>query len=280
MEMLARQTGANPSAYQDVETGAVQVSVYSAIPPENSTSLKSDLRRNLHGLQQLGLDTGTSGVSVVKLPQENWAETWKRHFPPLEIGDKLLIKPGWNKRKPKANQKVVVLNPGLSFGTGQHPTTHFCLQEIARSATVREPKSFLDMGTGSGILAIAAAKLGCAPVDAFDHDEQCIKVARENSKRNRTDKRITLRQADLTKLPIRPASQYDLVCANILANLLISERKRIYSRVTKSGVLVVAGILNREFAEVQSAYEADGWKLLRSKVEKEWRSGSFARAKT
>jgi ribosomal protein L11 methyltransferase len=278
-ELLATHVASGPSAYTDVESGVTTVSVYSTTPLKDEVAVKTALRRGLSELKGYGLNVGSGRINFVKLPRENWANSWKRHFPALEIGAALLVKPSWIKRKLKPGQKVVVLDPGLSFGTGQHPTTGFCLREIARYAKAGQPHSFLDMGTGSGILAIAAAKLGFAPVEAFDFDPQCVKVSRANARANRVEKKIRIAQADLTKLPRRAAEQYDFVCANLLANLLIAERDRILARVKASGVLVVAGILKREFSEVQRVYETAGWRLVASKIEKEWRSGTFVRSR-
>ncbi len=275
-ELLATHVAPSPSAYTDAETGVTSVSTYSNKPPKNLAALKTTLRRGLTKIKSCGLNIGTARISIVKLPRENWADSWKRHFPALEIGDALLVKPSWIKRKLRPGQKLVVLDPGLSFGTGQHPTTGFCLQELARPHVGK--KSFLDMGTGSGILAIAAAKLGYAPVHAFDFDPQCVKVSQANAKTNRVENKIRITQADLTKLPKRAATQCDFVCANLLSNLLIAERDRILARVKPDGTLVVAGILSREFHEVQKAYESAGWRLVASKIENEWRSGAFVRA--
>ena len=274
-ELLATLVAPSPSAYTDVETHVTTVSVYSTQPPKNPTATKAALRNGLNELKRFGINIGTAKISIVKLPRENWADSWKRHFPALEIGNALLVKPSWIKRKLRPGQKLVVLDPGLSFGTGQHATTSFCLHELAKPGA--KQRSFLDMGTGSGILAIAAAKLGFSPVHAFDYDPQCVKVSRANAKTNRIENKIRVSHADLTKLPKRSAKQYDFVCANILANLLIAERDRILARVKPGGTLVVAGILSREFHEVESAYEAAGWKLVASKIEKEWRSGTFQR---
>jgi ribosomal protein L11 methyltransferase len=276
-ELLATHVALSPSAYTDVETEVTTVSAYTTQPPANLAATKAALAAGLKQLKHFGLNVGSGRISVVKLPRENWADSWKRHFPALEIGKALLVKPSWIKRKLKPGQKLVVLDPGLSFGTGQHPTTGFCLREIARHARGDKPRSFLDMGTGSGILAIAATKLGYAPVHAFDFDPQCVKVSRANAHLNRVTEKIHVTQADLTKLPRRSAKQYDFVCANLLANLLIAERDRILARVKSDGVLVVAGILKREFVEVQSVYETAGWRLIASRVEKEWRSGTFVR---
>jgi ribosomal protein L11 methyltransferase len=275
-ELLATHVAPSPSAYTDAETGVTTVSAYSTKPPKNLAATKTALRSRLNALKQFGINAGPARISFIKLPRENWADSWKRHFPALEIGDALLVKPSWIKRKLRPGQKLVVLDPGLSFGTGQHPTTGFCLQELAKPCAKK--RSFLDMGTGSGILAIAAAKIGYAPVHAFDFDPQCVKVSRANARTNRVENKIRITQADLTKLPKRSAKRYDFVCANLLANLLIAERNRILARVKPDGTLVVAGILSREFHEVQDAYEAAGWRLVASKIENEWRSGAFVRA--
>lgn len=305
-ELLAMHVAPSPSAYTDVETEVTTVSAYATHPPTNPAATKAALAAGLKQLKHFGINVGSARIDIVKLPRENWADSWKRHFPALEIGTALLVKPSWIKRTLKPGQKLVVLDPGLSFGTGQHPTTGFCLSEIVRhrgsSERGRAPsaalgstkdhrisagaaagdrsRSFLDMGTGSGILAIAAVKLGYGPVHAFDYDPQCVKVSRANARTNRVENKIKITQADLTKLPQRAVKRYDFVCANLLANLLIAERDRILARVKPGGALVVAGILKREFSEVQSVYEAAGWRLVASKAEKEWRSGTFERGGT
>jgi len=207
--------------------------------------------------------------------REDWAESWKRHFKPIGVGNQLLIKPSWSQRRPRKHQAVVVLDPGLSFGTGQHPTTSFCLGEIARCRKSGTRQSFLDIGTGSGILAIAAAKLGFGPVDALDFDPEAVRTARGNARINRVQAKLKIRPGDATKFSARPARKYDLVCANLISDLLIAERWRIAARLVQGGTLVVAGVLKSEFQEVQAAFEDVGLNLVSSKTEKEWRSGSF-----
>lgn len=274
-ELLTRHIGAGPSTYTDVETGVTTVSVYLSAPPRDFVRRKATLRDDLKRLRQYGVVTGSGRITLTKLPRENWANSWKRHFAALEIGAALLVKPSWIKRKLRPGQKQVVLDPGLSFGTGQHPTTGFCLHEIVRHAPPAGPRRFLDMGTGSGILAIAAAKLGYQSVTAFDYDPQCVKVARANARSNRVAPRIKIYQADLTQIPVRRVPKFGFVCANLLANLLITERDRILAHLQPDGILVVAGILKREFSEVQRVYAAAGWRLRASKIEKEWRSGTL-----
>jgi ribosomal protein L11 methyltransferase len=280
------------SSYTDVETRDVTVATYLAwdrrrpagkISRSNlrnaaGTAALSGLREGLKKIAACGLNIGSGKVSVQKLSHKDWAESWKRHFKPIEIGSALLIKPSWIKRQPRKGQEVIILDPGLSFGTGQHPTTGFCLRQLAAHATrdtQYATRAFLDIGTGSGILAIAAAKLGYAPVDAFDFDPESVRVARENAQKNRVLRKIHLTRGDVTKLPLRSQKRYDLICANLISTLLIAERARILSRLAPGGVLVLAGILNSEFDSVQRHYERSGLRLVDSRVEKEWRSGAF-----
>jgi ribosomal protein L11 methyltransferase len=143
------------------------------------------------------------------------------------------------------------------------------------AATGDRSRSFLDIGTGSGILAIAAAKLGYAPVRAFDFDPEAVRVARGNALANRVSSRIRITRADVTKLPDQLRRRYDVVCANLISTLLITERRTITALVKPVGLLVLAGILKKEFRVVQAAYESLGYRLVASKPEKEWRSGAF-----
>jgi ribosomal protein L11 methyltransferase len=133
----------------------------------------------------------------------------------------------------------------------------------------------LDIGTGSGILAIAAVKLGCKPVRAFDFDPQAVRVARANARVNHVEGKLKITRDDVIKLPLHLTQKYDLVCANLISNLLIAERRRIVAHLNPGGALVLAGILKSEFAQVQTAFEDLRMKFVTSKSEKEWRSGAF-----
>jgi ribosomal protein L11 methyltransferase len=263
-------------SYTNVETGTVTVSVYLA---ERPREYRAACREGLARIRHCGLKTGTGTVVVRKLNRRDWAESWKRHFPPIEIGPALLIKPGWSRRRAPHRQAVVVLDPGLSFGTGQHPTTAFCLEQLVAQHDPGRRLTFLDIGTGSGILAIAAAKLGYPTVEAFDSDREAVRIARANARRNRVLTKMRLYRADLTKPPGRSARNCDLVCANLNSTLLLSEQRRILQRLKSGGVLVLAGILKDEFPRVARAYRRAGLKLVASRTEREWRSGAFRGAR-
>jgi ribosomal protein L11 methyltransferase len=256
-----------------------QVSSVPAGRRRSWTQARREILEGLKRIRQCGLKTAPSRITVAKLRRENWAESWKRHFPPIEIGHDLLVKPAWSRRHPRKNQAVVVLNPGLSFGTGQHPTTAYCLRELVRCGKNAAGRSFLDIGTGSGILAIAAVKLGYAPVHAFDLDPEAVRVARANARANGVHTKLRISRGDVARLPIRPARQYDLICANLISTLLFAERRRIVKRLRPRGTLVLAGILKPEFSRLQRTFAKLGLKLAVKNSRNEWRSGSFCFAK-
>jgi ribosomal protein L11 methyltransferase len=289
-ELLETIFNCSASSHFNVETGMSAVSVFYESKPD--VIVRKEVFDGLNRATNCGLKIGLGKITVNKVRREDWTESWKRHFKPIEISNSLLLKPSWSKKRPRKNQAVVILDPGLSFGTGQHPTTEFCLREIVaavgrppqisekfkNAALCREaatPKSFLDIGTGSGILAIASAKLGYKPVRAIDFDPEAVRVARANARLNGVLKEIKIVRGNVTGFSTKPREQFDLICANLISNLLIAERKKIAAQLKPGGVLVLAGILKLEFFEVQNKFESLGLKLISGRSKKEWRSGSF-----
>ena len=272
--LLERTFGQSPSIYRSEKTGQVVVTAYPAGLPAPQRAVRVGLEKSLEEMRGWRLDLGRARLTLRPLRRENWAESWKRHFHPIAIGRQLLVKPGWSRRRAWPGQRVVILDPGLSFGTGQHPTTLFCLQQLARFRRRGAEQSFLDIGCGSSILAIAAAKLGYTPVAAFDSDPEAVRASRANIKRNKV--RVALRRADLTRLPLNPRRRYDVVCANLIGDLLLSQAERIRNLLKPGGKLVTAGILHGEFPEIEKKLQRFNLTLVQSKVDKEWKSGQFA----
>jgi ribosomal protein L11 methyltransferase len=303
--LLERIFAVTPTIYHSAESNISTVTAYVRAAPAALRKRAAEIRTGLAELRELGLEIGPGEVRVARVRREDWAESWKKYFKLITIGSALVIKPSWTKLKRKPGQAVVTLDPGLSFGTGQHATTSFCLRQIvllagrgrgrlrssfSGSGLVRRgsagasphrvspyPVSLLDIGCGSGILAIAAAKLGYAPVDAFDFDPVSVRVAEKNCGTNRVEKKVSVTRKDLTKIPVSSGRKYDVVCANLMAPLLIAERDRILNRLAPTGTLILAGILASEFPAVRARYEGAGLKLLDTRQEREWQSGSFKR---
>lgn len=275
--LLSEVFGLPASSYHDAESGRVTASVYLDNPSAGSSLKRAYLLAGLRQVEHSGLRVGAGKISTRRLRREDWAESWKRHFKPISIGSAMLVKPSWSKRPPRRGQSVVVLDPGLSFGTGQHPTTRFCLEQLVAARRKNQDQSFLDMGTGSGILAIAAAKLGYRPVEAFDFDPDAVRIAKKNASRNKVSPRIRFTMEDLARQPLRPGRRYHVICANLICDLLLAERTRILARLSPGSTLVLAGILRSQFAAVRRAYESAGLKLRKHETENEWESGAFVR---
>lgn len=276
-DMLESEFSQQPGIYTDAATGVSTVSVYAPLPQAKVAETRALLTRTIAALRAEGHELRPGRVSIRTVPPQDWSESWKRHFKPIEIGPSLLVKPTWSRRAAKRGQQVVLLDPGLSFGTGQHATTNFCLTQVASLRKAPHPPTLMDMGTGSGILAIAAAKLGYARVEAFDFDLDCVRITAENAALNGVQAEVRPYFADVTKLRPQTRDQFDVVCANLISDLLVAHRDRILARVRPGGSVVLAGILATQFKEVATAYGAAGWKLVRAKTDREWRSGLFRR---
>jgi ribosomal protein L11 methyltransferase len=274
VELLGRVFGCPAAVYTNEEAKVTIASVYCDGRTEFTKQKRATLAEGLKRIQANGLKLGAGKISTGRVAREDWAESWKRHFKAIEIGPRLLVKPGWVRRRRRKDQAVVVLDPGLSFGTGNHPTTAFCLHALAKFRKPGVRQAFLDIGTGSGILAIAAAKLGYAPVQAMDFDAEAVRVARENARRNRV--RFDITRQDITKLPRVSRVKYDFICANLISNLLVAEMKRITGRLRKGGALALAGILKEEFSQIEHTCKRAGLRLTQARTEGEWRSGVFA----
>ena len=216
--------------------------------------------------RKLGVEIGDP--EYFELKREDWSEVWKQFFPVLHLSEHLVVKPEWRTYEPKAGDCVIAIDPGMSFGTGQHATTAFCLRMLEKYAS--RGGSFLDAGCGSGILAIGAAKLGYAPVRAFDFDPDAVESANGNFALNGLD--LTAEVGDAANF-VSP--ECDFVAANILGHLLKAYRRNIASWVKPGGLLALAGILTAEFPPIAEAYAALGFELIGSADEKEWTGGLF-----
>ena len=276
-ELLGSVFGTPPVAWHDAGTGRTVVSAYVDAPRAWSAESRAQIKAGLARVRELGLPLGRARIQATRLRREDWANSWKRHFRAMEFGRALLVKPSWVRRRPRAGQQVVVLDPGLSFGTGQHPTTAFCLEQIVGNRKPGAAQSLLDIGTGSGILAIAAVKLGYRPVEAHDFDPDAVRVARANARQNGVARRLEIAQRDLTREPLRSVQEFDMVCANLILDLLVSERVRIVNRLRPRGLLLLAGILRTQFLAVARAYGRLGLRLKVSRRQNEWQSGVFVR---
>jgi ribosomal protein L11 methyltransferase len=191
------------------------------------------------------------GGEIESVEEADWGEVWKRGLEPLVVG-RIYVRPSWVDAPPPPGTAEVVLDPGMAFGTGTHPTTALCLAALSDLLAARPGASVLDVGTGSGLLAIAAAKLGAGRVAANDDDPVAVRVARENAAANGV-------AVEIGQEPVaRIGGTFDLVVANILANTLVELAGEISAKVAPGGTVLLSGILAPQEDEVRAAYLARG----------------------
>ncbi|PLX89206.1 MAG: 50S ribosomal protein L11 methyltransferase [Desulfuromonas sp.] len=204
---------------------------------------------------------------VASVHQEDWAENWKQNFSVLRIGQHLVIKPTWEHFQAEEDDRVIEIDPGMAFGTGTHGTTLLCLETIAElMATEDPPHSLLDVGTGSGILALAAAALGCQRVLACDIDEQACQVARENIAHNNYDAQIETTTTPLDQL----SGQFDLVIANILAEENVRLKQALTERLAPGGYLILSGILTEKESFVRQHFTDPALQDFPTRYQDDW----------
>jgi ribosomal protein L11 methyltransferase len=191
-------------------------------------------------------------VDVEAIADDGWAENWKAHFPPLAIGERLFVRPPWIAPAP-AGRIDIVIDPGMAFGTGHHASTSGCLVLLERALRARPLARVLDIGTGSGILAIAAAKLEAEAVWAIDTDPDACAVAAQNAALNGVGDRLRIESA-LAAVPGR----FEVVLANLLAGILIDLAGETAARLQPEGIVIGAGVLVEEAAAVRAAWRAAG----------------------
>lgn len=277
-DYLEEQLGQPPSVYLDRECGDGRVSAY-IDESVDAERLRQDTLERIEWLRTCGLDVGEPNIQALPVAKEDWAESWKRHFPILEIGARVRLVPSWLADEAAPSDRIdVILDPGFSFGTGHHATTAFCLERLQdpwpEGSTTR---SLLDVGTGSGLLAIAGAALGYDRIEAFDYDPDSVRSARENAARNPGATRVRFFQEDVREVAID--QPFDDVCANLVTPVILENAQRLVRWVAPGGRLIVAGILVEQFESVIAAMAGLGWRLDLAKSEKEWRSGAFSQVK-
>lgn len=258
------------SSWEDREGGANMVVLY-AQEPEKAGELLQDMEKFRMEWQELGAEL--DAPEYFELAREDWSEVWKKYFHVIEVAPNLAIKPSWLEYNGSPDCAVVEIDPGMSFGTGQHATTLFCLETLAAMADRNGITRILDAGCGSGILAIAAAKLGWKNIDAFDNDPDAVMIARENIELNKVQDVINVFEGDATKYEASPC--YDLACVNILGHILVANAERIISWVRPGGYLALAGILNSEFDALSQVFCSFGLEELERRSLREWTSGLF-----
>ncbi len=205
--------------------------------------------------------------------EEDWANAWKKHFRPQHVGE-FVIAPRWRRYRPKPGEKVITLDPGMAFGTGQHPTTRMCLLALAEH--LKPGQRLLDLGTGSGILGIAGALLG-AEVIALDSDPLAVEVATENIVANHVDSRVTVAEGSLGDgwPAVLPRSRFDCVVANISSATTIALAGDLIGALSDGGMGIAGGIGCERLEHCRRSLEDAGARIVASRSEGDWRTILF-----
>ena len=253
--------------------GLSQIRLYledSAAAPEQISTLRDDLavlRRDYPAV-----DFGSLEVALANVRDEDWENNWKQYYKPLAIGEKLLVVPEWLNPENPENRVVVLLDPGMIFGTGAHASTQMCMRELERA--IQGGEQVLDLGSGSGILSITALLLGASHATGVDIDPKAEDIARQNAAINQIfADRFTALTGDVigdTAMMEKLEAHYDVVLANIVADVIIPLAPVVPHFLGEDSVFICSGILNTRLSEVISALEAAGLQVLSTEQQEDW----------
>ncbi|TCI55691.1 50S ribosomal protein L11 methyltransferase [Exiguobacterium sp. SH5S13] len=244
-------------------TSGVHVKAYVPVSgdlPDTLSTLKKEIER-LRNIFEVGAGT----VTALEMDEEDWAHSWKQYYKPVKISQHLTIVPLWEEYVPQPEENVILLDPGMAFGTGTHPTTMLCIQAIENY--IQPGDRLIDVGTGSGVLAIAAAKLGAERVEALDLDAVAVESARQNVETNGVLDVVDVKTGDLLK---EMSGEYDLIVANILADVIMLFVDDAYDRVKPGGYFITSGIIGQKRDEVTEALKAAGFLIEETRVMEDW----------
>lgn len=206
---------------------------------------------------------------LIGVDEEDWANSWKQYYKPIKVGKRIVIVPEWEDYTTTNDEITVLMDPGMAFGTGTHETTRLCLELVERYLPI--DSTVLDVGTGSGILAITASKLGAKSIFACDIDPTAIKVARENVVLNEIDN-ITCEVSDLLN---NVTGIYDFISANIVADIIIRMAPDVGKYLKIGGIIITSGIINTQADEVKNVMESNGFRVIDTIMENDWIAYAF-----
>lgn len=222
------------------------------------------IKEKIHGLPRYDLDIRDTEVEINTIEETDWNQEWKKHFKPFPVGKNFLIKPSWEEIDEDTERKIIEIDPGMAFGTGTHATTLMCLEALENY--LKEDDLVYDIGTGSGILAIAAGKLGANSI-GIDIDEDSVRTAKDNVKLNKCADSVKIIKGNLLNKAMDKA---DIIISNIIADAIINMSGNLNKFLKDSGIFIASGILENKKEEVVQALKANKFEILETSVMDEW----------
>ncbi|WP_096153337.1 MULTISPECIES: 50S ribosomal protein L11 methyltransferase [Bacillus] len=224
------------------------------------------IKEAINNLLVFDIDLGLNEISISEVNEEEWATAWKKYYNPVKISEKFTIVPTWETYEPvSSDEKIIELDPGMAFGTGTHPTTVLCIQALER--TVQDQDKVIDVGTGSGVLSIAAAMLGAQDVQALDLDEIAVEAAKLNIKLNKVHSVVTVKQNNLLNNVEGPVN---VVVANILAEVILRFTDKVFEVLEPGGTFISSGIIATKKQEVKDSLLKAGFVIEETMMMEDW----------
>ncbi len=259
----------------DIPEGEAKISGYF---PEgiDMEEVIAQVKERTEELREYDIDPGNPVITVKDVSEDDWANNWKQYFKPIRVSSRLTIKPTWEQYEPEsAEERIIELDPGMAFGTGTHPTTSLCLRTL--EGVIREGDEVIDVGTGSGILAIGACRLGASRVLALDLDPVAVSSAMENTRLNRLEEQIQVVESDLLSvlkkeadIPVNVQLPVRVVVANILAEIILLFIEDVYEALQPGGYYIASGIYKNKEQAVEEALVAAGFEISQTAREEDW----------
>lgn len=223
------------------------------------------IESKIKNLSGFGLDIGKGQVIINQVNEENWANAWKRYFKPFKVGKRIIVKPTWEEYKRIENDIIVEIDPGMAFGTGSHETTSMCLELLEKYIKAKD--TVIDIGCGTGILGITAAKLGAETVTCIDFDENACKVAADNTLLNKMENKVRVLKGNLLGGIMIKA---DLIIANIIADVIIDLSDKAYRLINPGGLFISSGIIADRKKDVINQLKSNKYKIKEVMETREW----------
>ena len=267
-DILGREQGPLTWDFADINVlehkGTVAVVKAYFVEEDNIEEILVYINEKINELREIGIDVGEGKVENEKMFEEDWANNWKKYYKPTKVGDKIVVKPIWEEYEIKDNELLVELDPGMAFGTGTHETTRMCIQALERY--VKEDSTVFDVGCGSGILAISAAKLGAKLAVGVDLDPVAVESAKENVGFNNLDN-IEILYGNLVEVIDGKA---DIVVANIIAEIICILTEDVKRVINDGGYFITSGIIHDRVEMVTNKLEETGFEVLEINKDGEW----------